>query len=364
MSKLQNKNNLEIMENPLFHAYRNEMYNQFCKLLNDGKNINCINKEGETLISEIIKNEGNITNNKKYFNKLLSCGVSLERHGVGYDVVNLSIIKQDDIYYMKKLLENGACVNSFGMHINYDRRHPYYGPPIFESFWREDLRKINLLLKHNPQLNLSNCTATPILNYLFKYGTSSMGIHNTKKIIPILIEKGATVDERDYSGKEPIHYWAESQIYKNSFMDKILNLLLKNNANINSRNERGNTPVMLSAKIGRVSSVLSLISHGANLDIQNAKGKTAAMMIDPKNSYKILEILENNNANFSLCDKLKKNVTHYIAKKITGKKSIKNHKKYIEFIKRHEKLAMQKNLDGETAMDIIKRDKNKNHKND
>ena len=366
MLNFYNKNNCEKMENPLFQAYRNNMFDKFCCLIKNGENINCINQNGVSLISEVIINKEKFENNKKYFDKLLKEKVFLGKQKLGYDALNLSIKNKKDSYYIIKLIEYGASVNSFGARKRNNRPSLQYGPPIFELINLGDYEKIKLLLEYNPNLDISNHEGEPILNYLFKYIDAFVHEYEWEKFIEIFIKNNAPIDERDNQGNEPIHYWAKKMFNENTAI-KTLNLLLEKNANINSRDKYGNTPLIIASIFGITENVTSLIENSANLDIQNSDGNTAAMVSTSKrNGPKILNILEKNNANLSITNTQKNNVTHLLAKKIISSSSdikrftgIRQQDKYpyIEFLKRRTDLSMQKNIDGETAMDIIARDK-------
>lgn len=62
------------------------------------------------------------------------------------------------------------------------------------------------------------------------------------------------------------------------YTDKIDNLI-ERGANVNSRDQHGNTPLMKAAWIGDFVRVKELIHLGANLDLQNNFGETALMLI-------------------------------------------------------------------------------------
>ena len=351
----------------LFLALLNGDFEKFCQLIEDGANINCISNKGEALISNIVENKFQLKNNKKFFNKLMSLNVSFQHGKNECDLLSTAIRFQPDIYYMEKLLEKGIKINYMSCCEDiYDLDNKdmlTYGPSIYEAITSFDTKKIDLLLKYKPDLEMCNSDNMPLLSFLL----DTCCYH--KKIVdyyfPILMIKGASIYDTDLDGRQPIHYCAE---YNQNI--EIFDLLIKNNVNINARDKHGNTPLMYAAMNYNYKSASILLKNNADLNLQNKHGRTAIMItmafyIDSRTStrenvdIKMINFFLKSKYNLLLCDNNSENFAHYLArcpKNIWNDKTIK---KYSKLFNKHPKLISQKNKDGKTPMDILK---NKNKK--
>ena len=350
-----------IKQSPLFEAFEDGDYDRFCQLIKDGENINCVSVYGESLISNVVENKFEIDNkqNKKFFNKLMSLNVSLLHGKNECDLLSTAIRFQPDIYYMKKLLEKGIKINSLsyfkdeeeyeGEFENDEDGVIVYGPSIYEAFLSLDSKKIDLLLKYKPDLEVCDSNRRPVLSFLIlKKGYF-------KKLIdpyfPILIENGASVFDTDLNGKQPIHYWALSNANKNIF-----NLLVKNKVNINAKDTYGNTPLMDAVLNDNYESVSILIKNNVDLNMQGKDGRTAMMLmaVDPLDinipkgfiNTNILNIFLSSKSNFLLCDNQSENIAHYVARcpySIWDQETIK---KFSKLFKKYPQLISQKMMRG------------------
>ena len=57
--------------------------------------------------------------------------------------------------------------------------------------------------------------------------------------------------------------------------DKVVRLLLEHGAEVDAKNESGETALMVAASNGYEKNVTLLLEHGADADLRNADGKTA-----------------------------------------------------------------------------------------
>ncbi len=79
----------------------------------------------------------------------------------------------------------------------------------------------------------------------------------------LLVEAGADVNARDNTGNTPLHYGLHIDV---------LEELLKLGADVNARNKEGETPIF--TKVSE-KAVALFIAHGADLTVRNKKGQTA-----------------------------------------------------------------------------------------
>ncbi len=114
------------------------------------------------------------------------------------------------------------------------------------------------------------------------------------RVIRELVDLGSDVNARDAEGKSPLHILA-AQSYN---ISPIVQILLKAKADINAQSKDGMTPLMVVCNTEnppkRSYRIAQLIRSGANVDIQDSAGNTAAMHIanladDAGNIAKLLD---------------------------------------------------------------------------
>lgn len=76
--------------------------------------------------------------------------------------------------------------------------------------------------------------------------------------------------------------------------DKIFNLLINSNVDINLQDKNGNTPLMFAVYIGNESYVKELLKRNANKNIINKESQTAFMIAVQLSNEKIIDLLINN----------------------------------------------------------------------
>ena len=339
-----------IRHGDLMLAYLASDFKKFCKLIDEGADINCPDVFGDPLIDAVIQNFDKIPDNKKFFDKLLSSGASLKGGHYGYDALTLSILRQDDIYYMKKILDAGANINIKGYAIDNDHV-VRYGPPIFESLIKFNSSKIKLLLEYNPDLTLCNIEGNTILISLFevfKYRNDILS-----ECLPFFIEKGAPLEDSNDCGSRLIHYWANY-----SGDPDILKLLIKNKIDINIRDFAGFTPLMTCIKRFKTAGTLALIENGANLDIKNFDGQTAAMIAANFHSFDILNLIKSK-CNIYTLDNAGKNIGYYVFNSPLWNHDGCDIEGSAKFFNNNPKLFSSKNKDN---LDLIKALKNYDEK--
>jgi len=108
-------------------------------------------------------------------------------------------------------------------------------------------------------------------------------------MVKLLIDAGANVNYKDSPRKSTaLHtatYWGQSEIVE---------LLVKNGANVNVQNIYGDTPLMNSANHGDVQAVKFLLKKGADVNLKDKDGETAlfrAAMGGKNVNVKIMELL-------------------------------------------------------------------------
>ena len=341
-------------ENSLVLAYRSGDIKKFSKLIDKGFEVNCLNKHGNSLISEVLSNNGHIKNNKEFFDKLISSDVSLDLIGNELPLLILSITKQTDIHYTYELLKKGSDPSESEFN-NHDKNgiRSVHNPPIIECFNICDIKKLKLILDFHPVIEARDFANRPMLNCLM----GSKDQNFIKEALILLLKNESLIDYRDSFGRAPIHACA------NMGCDiDVLKILIENNADVNACSMHGITPLMLSSEKGDVSSLLFLIKNGANLNMQDLiNNETAAHCAVKYGKHEILDALLKSGADFSLCDKTGNNVCHAIANALNIRPERKNRDYYLDLLKNNKKLLYVKNKQGQTVSDIIKQSSKRNH---
>jgi len=106
-----------------------------------------------------------------------------------------------------------------------------------------------------------------------------------RTIFDLLVAKGAKLDGRPET-TGPIHYAIFAR------RPEFLKLLVDRGANVNARDNTGNTPLAAAAKRGDAEIVLYLMSHGADPALANEEGKTALDHARRLGHQEVVKILE------------------------------------------------------------------------
>ncbi|EAY19410.1 hypothetical protein TVAG_101280 [Trichomonas vaginalis G3] len=144
-----------------------------------------------------------------------------------------------------------------------------------------------------------------------------------KEIAEFLVSHGADVNIKDNRGQTPLHYAVLEeetiQYYPldsfPNFNDQLadfllkkinelkeekqaqINLLISHGAEIDLKDENGNTPLHIACEYKNKNIVEFLLSHGSNTNSQNHKGKTPLQIALENGGYEIADILKSHDAN-------------------------------------------------------------------
>ena len=354
--KIETKRN-----NPLIKAYFDGNIRKFRSLIKSGENINCLYNRKNSLIGLILKSQGRPKTNLMFFDEMMANNVHLGNIGDTPGVLFLAIFYQTNDYYFKKLLDNGANVNEFGICSEHA-----YGPPIHDLIFNEKGHLLKSLLKKSPDLDICDKGNEPLLNSFIEHNMYLDAYPNRQRkgqekyineIFPLFIKKGIDPTLRGNDGKQAIHLLAENCYDKNIFKN-----LFKSNykIDINSRDCFGNTPLIIAAYEDNQAALEFLIEKGADLNIVNSKGHNALMNTIYNLNENMLIILIKNNVNLKLTDKNGNNIIHYIFKHsyimdyyVTDDDTMEDYLKMI--LKKEPSLFYQKNKKNQNMIDLLKK---------
>ncbi len=201
--------------------------------------------------------------------------------------------------------------------------------PLTVAMDRGDMRMFELLLSH-PEININQTDQfgrTPVwiaadrgkVDYLEKLADKNANLEKADhdKATPLLtsVRKScfnatafivhrvtgySLYNESDF-GQHPIHALCKFSPYDQAGEEaktKMLDLLRKNNVDLNARNENGETPLIFAAQRGNLFAMKWLIKNGADLTAQDKEGNNFLSYLSPANQAEIFK-LEGMNANWS-----------------------------------------------------------------
>ena len=278
-------------ETPLMHAVARGSATPIVELLLDnGAQVNAHDDSGVTALMEAAK--FNWSWNVKL---LLDRGAQVNaRSNYGLTPLTIAAAPQYDhpvreLAIVKLLLEGGAEV---------DGRDSNGRTPLALSAghsYKPDI--VALLLDHGAEVNAPDRNGvTPLMLAVHERGFP--------EIVKLLIEKGAQVDARSNNGSTPLHRAAQASI-SNRYLSphiflacssfhpdkdrdieevrkrplEMIQLLLENGAQVDARDENGNTSLIVAAKgTDRPEIIQLLIEKGAEVKARNNDGSTALMV--------------------------------------------------------------------------------------
>ena len=341
---------IEYGENcPLLESYLNSDIDEFRNLIASGENINFIeNRTKLSLICKIICNHKNIKEelNKQFFDALLDSNVFIEKIEDNRSPLFCSFVENLDIYYMDKLLKKGVefnCESVCDINNNYVDK----SPPIFHLIKRCGLEKINLFLQYNPNLKIKDYNGLSILHCLIRSDPN-----DCEEIANLLLSSGADPNALNLDQNSLLHQISYGCNCWKFDSEKLLQLLLDHNADINIKDLKGYTPIFCACETGNMKAFKVLIKNKASLTEKNEHGFNCAMIAAENGRYGMLNILEKNGVDFSVKNNFGENIGHFLARIGQNRDSVGAER--MKMLKKHYKLLTVKNNKNVSALDMIK----------
>lgn len=196
------------------------------------------------------------------------------------EVEFIKACKNGDIEAVKKIID--------GKNLNY--RGNFGRSPLINAVIHNQKDIVDLL--HDVNHNLVASDGDTALN-------KSLYIENIE-ITKVLLEK-SDVNLKANNGNTPLLI-AVTRLGHPQYYE-LIELLINNNADVNSQNDKGETTLELAARYGCIDVVKLLIQRGAHIDHQNKEGVTPLIQAAKEKHKDIVEYLVKNNANVNLYDK-------------------------------------------------------------
>lgn len=225
------------------------------EFLNNGFDINVMNKNGENAVNVAIAS-GNF-NVLKY---LIDKGANLN----STSDTGIPPLSQAIIEYNKQAID--ILLNSKKVDMYYVWGEMWTGSPLYIACSKANVYALEKMVEHGADLkyDFSEYNAVPLVHYALSY----------------------------------------KQFIKNEDYRELIAFLILNKADINAKNNQGQTPLMVALKNGDIDAFNALTAGGADVTIKDNNGKTALFYAEslkgssmlPDNEYeKIINLLSQDN---------------------------------------------------------------------
>ena len=169
-----------------------------------------------------------------------------------------------------------------------------------------DIETAKMLIFDGANVNEKNNTGCTPLNYICMYGRcenvellESQGVaclSEYYKLAALLISHGANVNNKDNHGNTPLHHACGLGFYITA------ELLTSHGANLDETNNNGDTPLHLACCNMHYEIAKLLITYRANVDVQNNNGDTPLHLVCREMHYEMVKLLTHHNANTNVKD--------------------------------------------------------------
>ncbi len=239
---------------------------------------------------------------------LISEGADIDKQNDNGDTALMLAAKENHEGIVKLLLEKGADANIVKEKVPRDGEF-YFSKAIDENldndnilnmllettflniaeyvYYVSDIKLIEKKLDICDDINVKDRYGCNVLHAAAGYGNSLSYAYN--EVLYFFMKKGVDIDAQDYRyGQTPLILSAQCPNVV------AIEILLNNDAKINTKDKDGNTALMVAVKYNYVEAIRKLMEYSPNLDIQNNKGETAlhlaiAWEADVQGAYSIYE---------------------------------------------------------------------------
>ena len=121
----------------------------------------------------------------------------------------------------------------------------------------------------------------------------SAAYHDNPEVVQKLIEYDANINSKDRFGNTPLHLASIGSYFKDG---TALRILLEHNADLNVRKNDGTTPLWAASYWGTLEAVRLLLKHGADPEVKDEGGRTALQIATVEGYDKVVELLREHGA--------------------------------------------------------------------
>ena len=186
------------------------------------------------------------------------------------------------------LLKKGADINSMNIAGN-----PLIGAVFRNNFQYEATK---YMLEHGADPNAEYIEAEEYKKANYKSNSKPMDegytplfVANNEKIINLLLDYGADINYKNNKGNTPIFWFARGFDPKNINLIKVI---IEKGADVNAVNNEGKTPLLLAVSDGNFYIAKILLEHGADVKVKDKSGKTAMDYALEKGNKEMVNLLK------------------------------------------------------------------------
>jgi len=117
--------------------------------------------------------------------------------------------------------------------------------------------------------NINTQIASP--HYLLRQAAN----HNDLDMIRLLVDRGASVNQRDLNGSTALHLLAGA---RGPEAADAIRFLLSRGADVNARDDEANTPLMIAVFLYRYDAVWAILEFNPDLSLRNRLDETAEQL--------------------------------------------------------------------------------------
>jgi len=170
------------------------------------------------------------------------------------------------------------------------------------SYCQDDI--VKLLIEHGADVNAK-----------YQKGNQSLLMMAAERgatsIVEALLSHGASLEEQDDEGNTALIHAVEGPEDSEGGDISTVKLLLDAEADVNARNKKGWSALVLAGYLGNVEMISVLVERGANINLQDNEGWTALMLAAYDGHTDAAAALLRNGADTSLINKENKTALHY-----------------------------------------------------
>jgi len=192
-----------------------------------------------------------------------------------YDTL-LDAVDAGDIDAVRQMIRNGANVRGLNEH---------GAPPLQYAVARGHLDVAKLLVDHGADVNfLIEGGGTPLM------GAASCLVPRS---IEFLLSKGADPNKKGDGGRFPLACPYHGNLVTVDRQIECIRLLVAGGARVNERTDTGFTPLMKAAWFGNTQAAAELLRLGADPELRDSDGKTAAIIAFERGHDELAKLLKN-----------------------------------------------------------------------
>ena len=141
--------------------------------------------------------------------------------------------------------------------------------PLHIAAGNGQLESIVELVKHGADINAKVWGMTVL---------HVAAVNGDKEGMALLFKEGVLADSKDSAGCTPLHYLAGAVAAKKERDHELVGLLVNNGADVNTRDNKGFTALIIASEWGRSEVARLLIEKGADINTQNIEGASALLV--------------------------------------------------------------------------------------